>query len=136
MLFTCKYRCKTQCLSKEMGLGAFIPCWRRSQLLQTPKQMPAFNHVCNDTWNTWPCNLYPLETYFHIAKLGYAGVYLFFLIFATKHRLWVLVRTAPALKCILSDHTLCFEQKYEKYQKLSTENFNFLKLQKNLFIAE
>ena len=27
-------------------------------------------------------------------KLGYAGVYLFFLIFATKHRLWVLVRTS------------------------------------------
>ena len=34
--------------------------------------------------------------HFYIAKLGYAGVYLFFffLIFAPKHRLWVLVRTA------------------------------------------
>ena len=33
MLFTGKYRCKTQCLSKEIGVGVAIPCWRRSQLL-------------------------------------------------------------------------------------------------------
>ena len=26
-----------------------------------------------------PCNVYPLETHFYIAKLGYPGVYLFFL---------------------------------------------------------
>ena len=76
---------------------------------------------------TCPCNVYPLEPHFYIAKLGYAGVYLFFLfllqnidcgyllepprrggsnvypqsmfgflIFAPKHRLWVLVRTASA----------------------------------------
>ena len=29
--------------------------------------------------------------YFYIVKLGYAGVNLFFLIFALKHRLWVFV---------------------------------------------
>ena len=28
---------------------------------------------------TCPCNVYPHEPQFHIAKLGYAGVYLFFL---------------------------------------------------------
>ena len=28
---------------------------------------------------TCPCNVYPLEPYFYIVKLGYAGVYLFFL---------------------------------------------------------
>ena len=33
------------------------------------------------------------------------------LIFAPKHRLWVLVRTA-SLRCT---HNLCFEQKLEKY---------------------
>ena len=26
-----------------------------------------------------PCNVYPLEPHFYIAKLGYAGIYLFFL---------------------------------------------------------
>ena len=29
---------------------------------------------------TCPCNEYPLEPHFYIAKLGYAGVYLFFLV--------------------------------------------------------
>ena len=28
---------------------------------------------------TCPCNVYPLEPHFYIAKLGYAGVYLLFL---------------------------------------------------------
>ena len=28
---------------------------------------------------TCPCNVYPLEPHFYIAKLGYAEVYLFFL---------------------------------------------------------
>ena len=28
---------------------------------------------------TCPCNVYPFEPHFYIAKLGYAGVYLFFL---------------------------------------------------------
>ena len=27
---------------------------------------------------TCPCNVYPLEPHFYIAKLGYAGVYIFF----------------------------------------------------------
>ena len=45
---------------------------------------------------TCPCNVYPLEPHFYIEKLGYAGANLFFLIFAPKHRLWVLVRTASA----------------------------------------
>ena len=48
------------------------------------------------TRKTCPCNIYLLIPHFYIAKLGYAGVYLFFLIFAPKHRLWVLVRTASA----------------------------------------
>ena len=34
-----------------------------------------------------------IPPYFYIAKLGYAGVYLFFL-----HRLWVLVRTSSLSK--------------------------------------
>ena len=41
-----------------------------------------------------PCNEYPLTPHFYIVKLGFTGVYIFFLIFAPKQRLWVLVRTA------------------------------------------
>ena len=43
---------------------------------------------------TCPCDLYPLTPHFYIVKLGFTGVYIFFLIFALKHRLWVLVSTA------------------------------------------
>ena len=32
-----------------------------------------------DIRKTCPCNVYPPEPHFYIAKLGYAGVYLFFL---------------------------------------------------------
>ena len=39
------------------------------------------------------CNEHPLTPHFYIVKLGFTGVY-FFLIFAPKQRLWVLIRTA------------------------------------------
>ena len=39
------------------------------------------------------CNVYPIVPQFYIVKLGYAGVYLFFL-FLLQNRLLVLVRTA------------------------------------------
>ena len=38
----------------------------------------------------------PFKPHFYIVKLGFTGVYIIFLIFARKHRLWVLVRTASA----------------------------------------
>ena len=41
-------------------------------------------------------NLDPLKPHFYIVKLGFTGVYIFFLISAQKHRLWVLVRTASS----------------------------------------
>ena len=36
----------------------------------------------------------PLKPYFYTVKLGFTGVYIIFLIFAQKHKLWVLIRTA------------------------------------------
>ena len=39
-------------------------------------QLPIFKTVIR---KTYPCNVYPLEPHVYIAKLGYAGVYLFFL---------------------------------------------------------
>ena len=41
---------------------------------------------------TGPCDLSTLTPHFYIVKLGFTRV-CFFLIFALKHRLWVLVRT-------------------------------------------
>ena len=43
---------------------------------------------------TCPCNEDPLTPHFYIGKTGvYRGIH-YFLNFALKHRLWVLVRTA------------------------------------------
>ena len=52
---------------------------------------------------TCPCNVYPLTPHFYIVKLEVTGVYIFFHIFALKHRLWVLVRIA-SLKNITIFH--------------------------------
>ena len=55
---------------------------------------------------TSPCYVDPVKPHFYLVKLGFIGVY-FFLTFALKRRLWVLVTTA-VLTCT---HDLCFEQK-------------------------
>ena len=39
-------------------------------------------------------NFDPLKPNFYVVKLGFTGVYIIFLTFAQKLRLWVLVRTA------------------------------------------
>ena len=49
---------------------------------------------------TCPCNFHPLTPHFYIVKLGFTGVYIFFLIFALKH--------SPLVTCT---QDLCFEQK-------------------------
>ena len=43
---------------------------------------------------TCPCGLYPFTPHFYIIKLGFTGGIHYFLIFALKHILWVLVRAA------------------------------------------
>ena len=63
-------------------------------------------------------NFDPLKPHFYIVKLGFTGVYIIFLISAQKHRLWVLDEAV-----LTSIYNLCFEQKYEKYQSYSSENF-------------
>ena len=42
-------------------------------------------------------NFDPNKPYFYIVKLGFTGVYIFFLISAQKHRLWVRVPTIYVL---------------------------------------
>ena len=64
----------------------------------------------------------PHETPLLYSKTGVWRGIPIFLIFAPKHRLWVL-------------HNLCFEQKQEKYQKFSAKNVQFLQLQKNQYIS-
>ena len=62
-------------------------------------------HVLNHIMITCPSDLDPLTTHFYKEKLGFTGVYIIFSsllqnIFALKHRLWVLVRTASLIPTI------------------------------------
>ena len=60
----------------------------------------------NSIWivirKTCPCNVYPLKPHFYIVKLGYAGVYHFFLFLLQN------IDCGYSLTCT---HNLCFEQK-------------------------
>ena len=61
----------------------------------------------------------------------YMGIH-YFLIFALKHGLWVLVSEAV----LTFTHNLCFEQKYENSKKkISPENSDFYSREKSLYVA-
>ena len=76
---------------------------------------------------TCPCNVYPLELHFYIAKLGYAEV-----LFAPKHILWVFVRIASTRR-FLRVPTIYVLGKNNNNIKIFSRNLNFqfLKLKKN-----
>ena len=66
---------------------------------------------------TFPCHIYPLLPHFYIAKLGYAGVYLFFLFLLQNIDCgYSLEPPRPA--------------KIRKIKKKSTENFQFIQHRK------
>ena len=72
-------------------------------------------------------NFDPLKPHFYIVKLGLTGVYIIFLISAKNIDCGYSLE--PLDRAVLtSTHNLCFEQKYEKYQSFSFENFQFLEM--------
>ena len=46
----------------------------------------------------------------------------------------VLVRTAEAEAVLTSTYNLCFEQKYEKYQRFLSEKFQFLEVKFSTYL--
>ena len=103
-IVTCKY-VKDPIKTAEITRRHSFPLWELSNAMETRvliRSCPTQNAVFPLPQYTWlrniritcPCDLYPLTPHFYIAKLGvYRGKH-YFLIFALKHRLWVLVRTA------------------------------------------
>ena len=58
--------------------------WRKLSELETYvakscKNMMVCHMILESIMKTCQCKVYPLKPYFYIVKLGYAGVYLFFL---------------------------------------------------------
>ena len=56
--------------------NAFCICTLHSKSTAAKVLLEQSNNLIR---KTCPCNVYPLEPHFYVAKLGYAGVYLFFL---------------------------------------------------------
>ena len=83
---------------------------------------------------TCPCNVYPLEPQFYIAKLGYAGVYLFFLFLLQNIDCGYSLEPPRRGGSNMYPQSL-FRAKIRKYQKFSTEFFHFLQFKKFLYIT-
>ena len=69
------------------------------------------------------------------SKTGVCGGIPIFLIFAPKHRLWVLVRTASREAVLTCTHNLCFGAKIRKISKFFCRKFSSFKLKQSLFIT-
>ena len=70
---------------------------------------------------TYLYNFDPLNPHFYILKLGFTGVYIIFLIFARKHKLWVRV---PIIY-VLGRNMKKKKKKKKIIRAFLSENFQF-----------
>ena len=75
-----------------MAASVFVP--DRIRTLESIATESSHRVILGNIRITCPCDLYPLTPHFYIKKTwAYRGMH-YFLNFALKHGLWVLVRTA------------------------------------------
>ena len=91
-----KPSCKSTEESWRIGISVGVYCLRSKNKGAFSFTYAGFlvTRLIHSMTITRPCNEHPLTPHLYIVKLGFTGLYFFFLIFALKHRLWVLVRTA------------------------------------------
>ena len=90
-----------------------------------PLTLIKFEHSGNIT-KACPYNVYPLEPHFYIAKLGYAGVYLFFLfLIQNKDCGYSLEPPNGSPTVLTSTHNPCFGAKIKKIKKKLMKIFIF-----------
>ena len=79
---------------------------------------------------TCPCSIYPLEPYFYIVKLGYAGVYLFFLFLLQNIDCGYSLEPHRRVGSNVYPQSMfnVFEEKKRKYEKNLLKIFNFYNL--------
>ena len=81
--------------------------------------------IYNCIISTLLCNLDPLTTHFYIENLGCREVYIIFLIFSLKHRLWVLVRLwIHDSVCIVAIRWVNFRQNCQLEHELQCSDYN------------
>ena len=86
------------CLSQGINPTAQTTMLLRNQIVVNINRTK-YSATLKDIRITFQCNIYPLIPHFYIVKLGY--IIPIFLIFAPKHKLWVLVRTASPINFFL-----------------------------------
>ena len=77
----------------------------------------------------------PIEPHFYIAKLGFVGVYLFFLFLLQNIDCGYSLEPPRRGGSNVYPQSMFGAKIKNKYQTFSAENFQFLKLKKSLFIA-
>ena len=75
----------------------------------------------------------PHKPHFYIVKLGFAGVYIIFLILLKNIDCGNSLEP-PRRGGSNEYHNLRFEQKYEKYQSFLSENFQFLEMEFSIYL--
>ena len=75
----------------------------------------------------------PLKPHFYVVNLVFTGVYSIFHISAQKHRVGYSLEP-PHRDDSKEHHSLCFVQKYEKYQNILSENFHFLVVKFSVYL--
>ena len=95
----------------------------------------AVSHLsaCMCITKTCPCNVYPLNPTFYIAKLGYAGVYIFFLFLLQNIDCGYSLEPPHQGGSNAYPHSIFFSKNKKNIKFFSAENFKFLNL-KNLFL--
>ena len=76
----------------------------------------------------------PLKPPFYIVKLGFTGVYIIFLIFAQKHILWVLVRTASPRRFERVPTIYVLNRIMKNIRFFLSENFPFLVVKFSIYL--
>ena len=82
---------------------------------------------------TCPCNIYLLEPHFYIVKLGFTGVYLFFLFLLQNIDCGYSLEPPQRGGSNVYPHSM-FRPKIRKISKFFLWNFQFLQVKKNLCI--
>ena len=80
------------------------------------------NPATHNIRKTCSCDVYPIEPHFYTEKLGFAHI---LHIFATKHRLWVLVEPPRRGGSNVYPQSM-FRAKIRKISNFSSENNRFL----------
>ena len=111
-------------------------CNREIALERSVEKLPwGLNKV--HVYITTQTNLYnfdPIKPHCYIVKLGFTGVYIFCFISATKHILWVLVRTASARRFQRVPIIYALNRNMKNIRAFVSENFQYFEVKFSIYL--